>query len=71
MPCVNRKIVWTDKCNTPGGHYSQGIINNGRLYTSGIVPVKPITHEVVGDSIEKATQQTMDNLSEVASAAGT
>ncbi|MHA2099461.1 MAG: Rid family detoxifying hydrolase [Candidatus Kariarchaeaceae archaeon] len=68
---MSRKVIWTDKCNTPGGHYSQGITYNGILYTSGIVPVKPKTHEVVGKTIEEATKQTMNNLSEVAKAAGT
>lgn len=68
---MSRKVIWTDKCNTPGGHYSQGITYNGILYTSGIVPVKPQTHDVVGDSIQEATRQTMNNLSEVAKTAGT
>lgn len=66
-----KKVIWTDKCNTPGGHYSQGIVHNNILYTSGIVPVEPGTHKVIDASIEAATRQTLNNLKEVANAAGT
>ncbi len=68
---MTKQVIWTDKCNTPGGHYSQGIVHNGILYTSGIVPVVPGTHEVIDSSIEDATRRTLDNLSAVAEAAGT
>ena len=68
---MSRKVIYSENCNTPGGYYSQGIAHNGILYTSGIVPVKPVTNEVVGSSIEDATIQTMDNLIELAKTAGT
>ena len=68
---MSREVIFSKNCNTPGGYYSQAITHNGILYTSGIVPVKPETDEVVGDSIEDATKQTMDNLSELAKTAGT
>ena len=68
---MTKKIIWTDKCNTPGGHYSQGVVHNDILYTSGIVPVVPKTHEVVDSSIEDATIRTLENLKAVAEAAGT
>ena len=66
-----KKVIFTDKCNTPGGHYSQGIVHNDVLYTSGIVPVVPGTKDVVDSSIEDATRRTLDNLKAVAEAAGT
>ena len=66
-----KKVIFTEKCNAPGGHYSQGIVHNDVLYTSGIVPVVPGTKEVVDSSIEDATRRTLDNLKAVAGAAGT
>lgn len=68
---MERKVIFSKNCNTPGGYYSQAITHNGILYTSGIVPVKPVTNEIVGASIEDATRQTMDNLNELAKTAGT
>ena len=55
----------------PGGHYSQGIVHNGILYTAGQVPVDPETKELRNESIEQETRQTLSNLEAVAKAAGT
>ena len=58
--------------NAPGaiGPYSQAIILNGVVYTSGQVPLGPETGEVVGTTIEEQAEQVMKNLGAVLEAAG-
>ena len=58
--------------NAPGaiGPYSQAIILNGVVYTSGQVPLSPETGEVVGSTIEAQAEQLMKNLGAFLEAAG-
>ena len=58
--------------NAPGaiGPYSQAIILNGVVYTSGQVPLSPETGEVVGTTIEEQAEQVMKNLGAVLEVAG-
>ena len=58
--------------NAPGaiGPYSQAIILNGVVYTSGQVPLSPETGEVVGTTIEEQAEQVRKNLGAVLEAAG-
>ena len=58
--------------NAPGaiGPYSQAIILNGVVHTSGQVPLSPETGEVVGTTIEEQAEQVMKNLGAVLEAAG-
>jgi 2-iminobutanoate/2-iminopropanoate deaminase len=65
------EIIKAERGSPPGGHYSQGIKVGNFLFTAGQVPVDPVTHEVVNDSIEIETHQVMKNLSAVAEEAGT
>ncbi len=63
--------VHTDKAPAAVGPYSQAIINNGILYTSGQIALNPATGEIVGDTIEAQAEQVMTNLMAVLEAAGT
>ena len=58
--------------NAPGaiGPYSQAMILNGVVYTSGQVALSPKTGEVVGTTIEEQAEQVMKNLGAVLEAAG-
>lgn len=58
--------------NAPGaiGPYSQAMILNGVVYTSGQVALSPQTGEVVGTTIEEQAEQVMKNLGAVLEAAG-
>lgn len=64
-------VVHTDKAPAAIGPYSQAIILNGVLFTSGQIPVDPATGEVTGDTIEAQAEQVMKNLVAVAEEAGT
>lgn len=53
------------------GPYSQAIKVNGMLYTSGQIPLDPVSGVIVGDNITEQTEQIMKNLSAVLTAANT
>ena len=66
-----KKVVATT--NAPGaiGPYSQAMILNGVLFTSGQIPVNPATGEINGNTIETQAEQVMKNVKNLLEAAGT
>ena len=64
------EIMHTDKAPAAIGPYSQAMILNGVLFTSGQIPVNPATGEINGDTIETQAEQVMKNLGEVLKEAG-
>ena len=64
------KIVHTDKAPAAIGPYSQAMIVNGLLYTSGQIPIHPETGMMEGTGIEQQTEQVIRNLAAVLEAAG-
>lgn len=64
------KVVYTEKAPAAIGPYSQAMILNGVLFTSGQIPVNPATGETNGDTIETQAEQVMKNLGEVLKEAG-
>ena len=46
------KVVYTEKAPAAIGPYSQAMILNGVLFTSGQIPVNPATGEINGDTID-------------------
>jgi reactive intermediate/imine deaminase len=67
---MHRRAIQTDDAATPGGAYSQGIVANGFLYTSGMGPIEVVTGAVVGTGIEEQTEKTLANLAAVLAAEG-
>lgn len=65
------KVVYTDKAPAAIGPYSQAIVLNDILFTSGQIPVNPATGEIAGDTIEAQAEQVMKNLEAVLKEAGT
>lgn len=53
------------------GPYSQGIIDDGRVYVSGQGPVDPETNEIVSEDVGEQTAQTLRNIGAILDAAGT
>ena len=64
-----KKII-TDKAPAAIGPYSQAVIANGILYTSGQIALNPATGEIVGTTIEEQTEQVMKNLGAILKEAG-
>ena len=68
---MKRHTIETDRAPAAIGTYSQAISDGHTLYVSGQVPLVPSNGELVGEDIATQTQQVFDNLSAVATAAGT
>ncbi len=64
------KVVSTDKAPTAIGPYSQAMILNGVVFTSGQIPIDPATGEITAMTIEEQAEQVMKNLGEVLKEAG-
>ena len=64
------KVVYTEKAPAAIGPYSQAMILNGVLFTSGQIPVNPATGEINGNTIETQAEQVMKNLGVVLKEAG-
>ena len=65
-----KEQIITEQAATPRFAYSQGIVANGFLYTSGFGPADPETGETIGDSIDEQTVATLRNIEAVLAAGG-
>ena len=65
------KKVATNKAPAAIGPYSQAVIHNNMLFTSGQIPLDPETMTVVGNNISEQARQVMENLKAVLTEAGT
>ena len=63
------KTVHTDKAPAAIGPYSQGMIVGNLVYTSGQIPIDPVSGNIDGATIEEQTERVCQNLKEVLSAA--
>ena len=66
---MSKTIIKTDKSPAAIGPYNQGIVAGGFLFTSGQLPINPITGQVPS-SIEEQTVQVLDNLKAIIEEAG-
>ena len=66
---MSKKIICTDKAPGAIGPYNQGIVAGGFLFTSGQLPINPVTG-IVAPTIEEQTIQVLDNLKAIIEAAG-
>lgn len=64
------KKVATDKAPAAIGPYSQGIIANGFLFSSGQIPINPATGEVEGEDITQQAELVMKNVGAILKEAG-
>ena len=64
------KPVQTDLAPAAIGPYSQAIVADKLVFTSGQIPLDPKTGELVRGSIQEETTRVMDNLGAVLEAAG-
>ena len=62
--------IYTKNAPEAVGPYSQGMIANGLVFTSGQIPLDPETGVLVGETIEEQTEQVIQNLKAVLEAAG-
>ncbi|MCF6222496.1 MAG: Rid family detoxifying hydrolase [Flavobacteriaceae bacterium] len=64
-----KKIIETKDAPAPIGPYSQAVLINNTLYTSGQIAINPLTAELNVSTIEIETKQVMDNIKAVLTAA--
>ena len=62
--------IQTEKAPAAVGPYSQAIVSNGMVYTSGQIAIDPKTNTVEAKTIEEQTEQVMQNLGAVLLTAG-
>ena len=62
--------IYTEKAPAAVGPYSQAMVVNGLVYTSGQIALDPATGEMAGTTIEEQAEQVMKNLAAVLEAAG-
>ena len=65
------QIIHTDKAPAAVGPYSQAIIHNDIVYTSGQIAIDPSVGKIVAKDIEGQAEQCCKNIEEVLKAAGT
>ncbi len=65
------KKISTDKAPMAIGPYSQAMVHDGILYTSGQIPIDPATGNIDAVGITAQAEQVMQNLAAVLAAAGT
>ena len=66
-----KKIINTENAPSAIGTYSQAVVYNGVLYTSGQIPIDPKTDKMLENDFEKQTHQVFRNLQSIAIAANT
>ncbi len=64
------KNIETDKAPAAIGPYSQGIVFDKLLFTSGQLPVDPETGEVAAPTIESQAEQSIKNVGNILNEAG-
>ena len=65
------KKIYTEKAPAAVGPYSQAVVINGLVYTSGQIALDPATGALAGSTIEEQAEQVMKNLTAILAQAGT
>ncbi len=66
-----KKIIHTKNAPAAIGTYSQAVVHNDLLFTSGQIPIIPETGEMQENDFSKQTHQVFRNLQAIAIAANT
>ncbi len=67
---ANKQIIYTEDAPDPIGPYNQAVLANGTLYISGQIAIDAFSGTLVSGNITKETQQVMENLKAILTAAG-
>ena len=68
---MEKIIINTDKAPAAIGPYSQATRVGNLLFTSGQIPLNPISGELISSDVKEATKQCLDNLKAILEEAGT
>jgi len=67
---MTRSVVTTDLAPAAIGPYSQGVRVGNLIFTSGQIPIDPVSQQVVAGGIAEQTTRVMENLKAVLEEAG-
>ncbi|KAJ2804685.1 hypothetical protein H4R21_001550 [Coemansia helicoidea] len=67
---MSRKVVSTSSAPAAVGPYSQAIVANGFVFTSGQIPINPATGKIEAEGIVEQTEQVLKNVAAVLEASG-
>lgn len=65
-----KTIISTPKAPAAIGPYSQAVLVNGMLFTSGVIPIDPETNTLVEGDVTVQARQAIDNLKNLIEASG-
>ncbi len=64
------KNIHSDEAAKPVAAYTQAVRAGDLVFVSGCIPINPSTGELISDSIENATRQSLENVENVLIEAG-
>jgi 2-iminobutanoate/2-iminopropanoate deaminase len=67
---MTRSVVTTGLAPAAIGSYAQGVRVGNLVFTSGQIPIDPVTQQVVAGGIAEQTMRVMKNLKAIIEAAG-
>lgn len=70
MVIIMKKVISTDQAPAAIGPYSQAIEIGNLIFTSGMIPINPVTGELVTGSVEAQAEQAFTNLKNLIEASG-
>jgi len=67
---MTKQQILTTNAPAPGGAYSQALRVGDFVFTAGMGPWHPVTKQVIGETIEEQTAQTLENIRAILESAG-
>lgn len=67
---MTKYVIQSKRGAPPQGAYSQGWRAGDFVFVTGTGPIDPVTGQMIGDTIEKQTEQTIENLAAILKADG-
>lgn len=65
-----KKIINAPQAPKAIGPYSQAVEDGGFIFTSGVLPVDPVTGEIYGGDVKGQTELVLKNMDNILKAAG-
>lgn len=66
---MDMEVIKTNKAPAAFGPFCQAVRSKGFIFTSGILPLDPLSGKKVEGGIEEETKQTIENIKEILKAA--